>query len=271
MSEPSDGDVDDVKALLGRALAGEPPLALDRDEVIRAGRRKLRNRKLFSAGGAIAGAVVAVVGAVVLTDLVTEEPAPEAPPAASRTERPAPPGPTLPLSTTAQDPPSSAPAVPTAAYADVLTQHLLAALPADVVTSRTDGAKARFAAAKDTYEFEADVRTASADGSLSVSVGATEQGATVTCRQVRDANDGCTVSSEGGMLVAVGTWQDPGTGEKRHIAYAVHPDGTSVTAISGNLSEKSRQYGKTPVNATPVVDAKELMRIVTRPDLRYSG
>lgn len=268
MSEPSD---DDVKALLGRALAGEPPLALDRDEVVRAGRRKLRNRKLFSAGGAIAGAVVAVVGAVVLTDLVTAEPAPEAPPAASRTERRAPPGPTLPLSTTAQDPPSSAPALPTADHADVLTQHLLDALPGDATTSRTDGAKVRFAAARDTYEFEADVRTSSADGSLSVSIGATDPDAKASCDQIPDANGGCTVSSAGGMLVAVGTWRDPGTGEKRYIAYAVHPDGTSVTAISANLSEERRRYDKLPTDAAPVIDDKELMRIVTRPDLRYSG
>jgi hypothetical protein len=265
MSEPSD---DDVKALLGRAIAGEPPLALDRDEVLRAGRRKLRNRKLFTAGGAIAGAVVAVVGAVVLTHVVTEEPVPETPPAASRTERPAPPGLTLPLTTEA---PSSAPVRPSAEYADMLTQNLLGALPGDAVTSRTDGAEVRFAAARDTYEFEADVRTSSADGSLSVSIGATDPGATVTCDQLPDANGGCTVSSEGGMLVAVGTWKDPGTGEKRYIAYAVHPDGTSVTAISANLSEKRRQYDKLPTDATPVIDDEQLVAIVTLPGLRYSG
>jgi hypothetical protein len=73
------------------------------------------------------------------------------------------------------------------------------------------------------------------------------------------------------MLVAVGVWKDPGTGEKRYIAYAVHPDGTSVTAISANLSEERRQYDKLAVDASPVIDDGQLATIVTLPGLRYSG
>ena len=74
MSSEPRGD-EDVKELLGRALAGEPPLTLDRDEVFRDGRRRLRNRRLFSSGGVAAGVVAAAVGAVLLTGLI-DEPAP---------------------------------------------------------------------------------------------------------------------------------------------------------------------------------------------------
>ena len=49
-----DRDNDDVKDLLGRALAEEPPLRIDRDEVFRQGRRKLRSRRCFEAGSVVA-------------------------------------------------------------------------------------------------------------------------------------------------------------------------------------------------------------------------
>jgi len=261
---------EDVKALLGRALAGEPPLALDRDAVFRQGRRKLRSRRLFSAGGAITGAVVAVVGAVVLTNLIAEEPAPETPPAASRTEHRAPPGPTLPLTTT-QLPPSTSPTLPapTVDHASALTQALLAALPADARPSRLDGDPVRFTVARDTYEFEADIETGKADGSLSVSVGSARLAADAACAQVRDANAGCAVLRARGILVAVGNWKDYDTGEKRYIVYAVRPDGTSVTAIATNLSERRRKYGKDPSDPAPVFDEKGLAEIVTVAGLRF--
>jgi hypothetical protein len=261
---------EDVKALLGRALAGEPPLALDRDEVFRQGRRKLRNRRLFSAGGAISGAVVAVVGAVVLTGLIAEEPVPETPPAATRTERPAPPGPTLPLTTTQQGPSTSyTPLEPTADHASALTRALLATLPADARPSRLDGEPPRFKPAQDTYEFAADIETGTADGSLSVSVGSAPAAAEAACAQVADANAGCAIRTARDVVVAVGTWKDHGTGEKRYIVYAVRRDGTSVTAIATNLSERRRTYGKNPADPAPVVDAARLAEIVTLPGLRF--
>jgi hypothetical protein len=261
-------DDEDVKALLGRALTGEPPLTLDRDEVFRQGRRGLRNRRFASAGGAIAGAVVAVVGAVVLTNLVAEDPAPETPPAATRTERPAPPGPTLPLTTTHDAPPTSH-AAPSPDYAGTLTGALLGALPADARPSRLDGTPPTFTAARDTYEFEADIETGTADGSLSVSVGSADPAVVADCKQVTDANAGCAVRKARGILVAVGKWKDYGTGEKRYIAYTVRKDGTSVTAIATNLSERRRKYHKAPADTVPVVDEERLAEIVTQPGLRF--
>jgi hypothetical protein len=258
---------EDVKALLGRALAGEPPLALDRDAVFRQGRRKLRSRRLFSAGGAITGAVVAVVGAVVLTNLIAEEPAPRTPPAATRTERRAPPGPTLPLTTTHEARPSLP--VPSPDHAGALTRGLLAALPADARPSRLDGDPPRFTVARDTYEFEADIETGTADGSLSVSVGSAPLAADAACAQVRDANAGCAIRTARGILVAVGKWKNDDTGEKRYIVYAVRPDGTSVTAIATNLSERRRRYGRSPSDPAPVLDEAGLAEIVTVAGLRF--
>ncbi len=258
----------DVKALLGRALAGEPPLTLDRDEVFRQGRRKLRNRRYFSAGGAIAGAVVAVVGAVVLTGLVAEEPTPKTPPAATRTERHAPPGPTLPLTTTPQPPSKSVPAA-SPEHADALTQVLFGsgAFPA---TLKPHGSSA-FVPIGDTYELKADMISPDADGSLSVSVGAADPAGEVDCARLPDARDGCEVITERDVTVAVGQWRDYQTGEKRYVAYAVHADGTSVTAISSNLSGARRGSGAPPASKIPVVDKPMLTKIVALPELRYVG
>ncbi|MBC6446691.1 hypothetical protein [Actinokineospora xionganensis] len=53
---------DEVKALLGRALDGEPPLDLDRDAIFADGRARLRRRRSIAIGGAAMAVVVAVVG-----------------------------------------------------------------------------------------------------------------------------------------------------------------------------------------------------------------
>jgi hypothetical protein len=271
MTEPSDES--DVKALLGRALSGEPPLTLDRDEVFRQGRRKLRVRRMFSTGGAIGGAVVAVVGAVMLTGLIADEPAPEEnPPAASRTEHPAPPGPTLPLTTTEVPPTVRAPL--SEQHARTLSHDFLMnndALPNTVQMFRPDGESVQFTVGKDTYELRLDVRLPPAEGNLSVSIGTADPGRVANCKDVPDAKYGCTVRKVRGVHVAVGTWKGYGTGEKRYIAFAVRPDGTSVTAVATNLSDTRRNQGALPSTKTPVLDQDVLARLVTMPALRYEG
>jgi hypothetical protein len=272
MTEPSDEN--DVKALLGRALSGEPPLTLDRDEVFRQGRRKLRIRRMFSTGGAIGGAVVAVVGAVMLTGLIADEPAPEeTPPAASPTALPAPPGPTLPLSTT-EVAPTRLSAPPSQHHANTLTADFFArndALPDTAQTFRPDGKTARFTVAKDTYELRVDVRLPDAEGALTVSIGAADPKRVAGCGDLPDAKYGCTVRAARGIHVAVGTWKDYGTGEKRYIAFAVHPDGTSVTAIATNLPDAKRKGGLRPTDRTPVFGQDVMAKLVTMPALRYAG
>ncbi|MGH3861904.1 hypothetical protein [Actinokineospora sp.] len=57
---------DDVKALLGRALDGEPPLGIDRDRIFAEGRARLRRRRSVATGGAAAAVVAAVLGTTAL-------------------------------------------------------------------------------------------------------------------------------------------------------------------------------------------------------------
>lgn len=254
----SSGD-EDVRALLGRALAGEPPLTLDRDEVFRRGRRRLRTRRLVSTGGAIAGVVAAAVGAVLLTGPIADEPAEELPPAATRTASPSGP-PSV--------PPSSVPSPVSAHRAAALTKALL---NSGVLGDRRLAGKAAFRVHGDAYELRADVLSPSAEGSLLVSVGAAAPGAPAGCAKVPDTNAGCAVRAERGIRVAVGTWKDRGTGEKRYVAFAVRPDGTSVRATASNLSDRRRGYGKPPSDKAPVVDDELLTRIVTLPALRFAG
>ncbi|MGH3759802.1 hypothetical protein [Actinophytocola sp.] len=267
----SSSDDEDVKALLGRALAGEPPLTLDRDEVFRTGRRKLRNRRVFSAGGAIAGVVAAAVGAVLVTGLLAGETGRELPPAASRTGHPVPSGPS---STTAAGP-SSAPARPPLSVnqADRLTALLAKSrvLDADTELTAIGGGEARFRPGTDAYELEADVSSSSAEGSLSVSVGWADAATGVGCEWIEDRNAGCEVRTVAGSLVAVATSKDSDTGVKRYTVFMVRPDGTSVTASASNLSERQRRNGKRPTDKLPVVDAGTLVGIAANAGLRFHG
>lgn len=252
-------DHDDVRALLGRALAGEPPLTLDRDEVFRQGRRRLRNRRLFSTGGAIAGVVVAAVGAVVLTGLGGTEPADELPPAAS------------PAPSSAGPPSTSVP--PSDRHADALTAVLLDSglLDKELKLAGPGDDPARFRVHGDGYDLRTDAASAYAQGSLQVSVAAAPDRGGATCASMPEPGTACEVRAVRGGEVAVGTWKDYKTGEKRYIVSAVRRDGTSVTAIATNLSEQERKHGKVPSERAPIVAADVLVRIATLPDLRFAG
>ncbi len=267
----SSAEHEDVKTLLDRALAGEPPLTLDRDEVFREGRRRLRNRRLYSAGGAIAGVVAAAVGAVVLTGLAGDGPADRLPPAASRTGHPVSPRPSPPVTTTgtAATSPSTSDR-----HAAALTKVLLDSGLAGEHSRLTgaDGAPARFRAHEGTYELRADVVTPYAEGSLHVSVGAAGPGdEEATCLKMPQPRTDCEVRAVPGGEVAIGTWKDHDTGEKRYIVFTARPDGTSVTAVATNLSERLREHGKPPSDRTPVVDDKSLVRLALLPDLRFAS
>ncbi len=268
MSTPDDpSGTDEVKALLGRALAGEPPLRLDRDEVFRQGRRGLRRRRLLSTGGAIAGVVAAAVGAVLLTGLVAGEPGRDVPPAASRGGHPVPP-------TTAYSPPSTPVRTALSPHQAVRLTSVLDAsgvLAAQLKLTRADGGEVAFRAGDQAYELRTDVLSPSAEGALSVSVGRADPVTRADCAQIGDANYGCEVRTVRGVTVAVGTSTDHRTGEKRYIVVAVRADGTRVTAIATNLSDRRRAKGKGPADPLPVVDAGTLATLATIPELRFAG
>lgn len=268
-------DDDDIKHLLGRALAGEPPLRLDRDEVFRQGRRKLRNRRRIEAGGAVTGVVAAVVGAVLLSGLVgADEPDRDVPPAATGTATSAP------RSATTEAPryPPSAPVLTTAdlpeatPQADVLTQafrqsHLV---PDTMPLVTTDGQLPRFLAqGPDHYELTTDVRAPDREGGLLVRVESAAPRSAASCETLRERYGDCEVRDWKGVAVVVAVYKDD-TGEKRHTALAIHPDGTAITAIATNLSDARRVLGKPP-QGYPILDDDTLIGIVVEPTLRLVG
>lgn len=91
----------DVKALLGRALDGEPPLRIDRDEVFAEGRARLRRRRSIAIGGVAGAVVAAALGTTALTGGLLGQPAGDIGPAASVS---APVVPRPPASTTTSSP-----------------------------------------------------------------------------------------------------------------------------------------------------------------------
>lgn len=84
---------DDVKALLGRALDGEPPLGIDRDEVFAEGRARLRRRRSIAIGGVATAVVAAALGTTALTGGLLSAPAGDVGPAASASGAASPPTP----------------------------------------------------------------------------------------------------------------------------------------------------------------------------------
>lgn len=269
-------DDEDVKALLGRALAGEPPLRLDRDEVFRQGKRKLRNRRRFEAGGTVVGVVAAAVGAVVLTGLIADEPEEEAPPAASQTaERPAPPGPTLPLTTTSTlpPPPSATDTATSVDHARKLSVVLIrsAVLGKDMKLTGVTGEPVAFRPNPTTYDLEVDVHAPDSEGALIVSVGTADPVEVADCTMVEEPFGDCESHVVAGVIVVLAGDRDHDSGEKRRMVFTIRPDGTSVTAIATNLSGRQRDAGQRPADVPPVLTDDMLGKLAVIPDLRYAG
>lgn len=272
------GDLDgepDMKRWLGSALSGEPPLALDRDEIFRQGRRRLRNRKLFQAGGAVTGVVAVVVGAVLVGGLVGGEPS--VPPAATGT---------APVSTTSDPgPPASQPAPTSEAPVSSTTSspgmeideranrltHVLAesgVLPSGYTLEPvpdTGGPTFR-RIHPSVYGMEADLHTPDASGWLWVLV---EKGPGVgaTCDVIEPPVDRCEVRDELGMPMTIAV-QKFDSGEIRRVVRSVRPDGCYVTVTSSNLTATSRDKGVPPSGtAWPALPEPKMIKIAALPEL----
>lgn len=241
----------DIKDLLGRAFdEEEPPLGIDRDEVFRAGRRQVRRRHRLAAGGVVAAVVAAVVGAAVLTDFVEFTPD-ELPPAAK--VLPAPPGPQLPLTSTAAGAPSF-----TTTRADELTAGLFRFVARDADVKWLGESEPRFRVEGPSYQFTSDVAVAGREGTLQVSVSYVSPGTAVSCAE----NDGCSLTAANGNTVARTEWTDDRTEERRALAAVVLADGTKVTAMSTDVSQRMRVDGKKP-SGKPVLDIGALTDMIT--------
>lgn len=124
---------DDVKALLGRALDGEPPLDIDRDAIFADGRARLRRRRSIASAGVAFAVVAAALGTTALAGGLLGQPS-DIGPAASGS---APVVPRPPVSTT-KSPPRSVGGVPTVSWpslSDALKYHQIP-WPAEVVAVR---------------------------------------------------------------------------------------------------------------------------------------
>lgn len=273
---------DDVKNLLSRALGQEPPLRIDRDEVIQQGRKRLRRRRMFEAGSVVAAVVVVAVGAATLTNLDNNTDQ-QMPPAASRTQS-APPGPALPLptaqttTTTTTKLPGSSPqsqpsspvqlSVPTSfPGAGELTTSLY---NSGVVTSKDvrplpggpDGVPG-FRRDGDTFVYQADVYRSPADaGSLQITVDFTTD-TRAACSSVPTAYGDCVIIGTGGPPVTVNEWRGK-DGERRVLAVTVLPDGTRFAAIASNISASDRDTGKQPNDTPPVLSSDELSAMIVK-------
>lgn len=283
-------DDPDVKKLLGRAFdSGEPPLRIDRDEVFRVGRKRLRTRRIFEASSVVAGVVAAAVGAVLLTGLVSGDERERLPPAADTSdEQQAPPGPTLPLPTQPQPPRPGAGASEPVTTTTTMTNHAPPSTAGsfDVRAEKLTNAlyqsglvhvgKAKkfppetgtpeFELVNDAYLFRGDVFLGTW-GSLEVMVTVGPRSHTPNCGEELRPYDLCEQVVRDGLPVVIASWKGS-TGEKRYLVQAMHPDGTVVTAIASNTTERDRQVLKPAGGGPPVLSEDELVRLVSQPSLR---
>ena len=264
----------EIKDLLGRALGGqEPPLRLDRDEVFRAGRKRLRRRRAFEAGGAVAAVVAVVVGAATLTGMVGDSgDTPERmPPAASSTREE--PSSGVPVSTiTELDPPySESPAPPKPGKAEKLSvrlaEHLAKALPYGKTIALSGAVEPAFLVEAGTYQYGADLVVDGHEGGLSVTIAAAAPGENLSCENPPFPIKTCRSQFMDGMDVVVGTTSGA-DGEKRNVVATVD-QGTKIVVISSNHSTRDQLSGRPPSATYPVLEDKQLLQIIQLPDLRY--
>lgn len=256
---------DEIKDLLGKALSGEPPMGIDRDEVLDAGRKRLRRRRSLAAGGVAAAVVVAAVGAATLTGLIDVDPVENMPPAATRTETALPPGLDLPLPETPDPPLPTSTHGPAATpdHADELTQRLYQSglLSADSLRPPgQDKGTPGFAARGDLYRFEADIVTPHHTGSLQLTVEPNRQKLVADCGDIVEPFDGCYSQFHDGIAVVFGSWKNS-EGERRYLAVTVLPNGARVAAISSNVTFE-QELSRPPDFGEPAIDHGELAKLI---------
>lgn len=268
---PSD---DHIRSLLGRALGEEPPLRLDRDEILRRGRRGVRIRRLAASGGVAATVVAVVLAAAALSNLpgggsdvapadgLSTGPSYTTTPAPSSTSlESAPLGPQLPLTTTTS--------ATRGKRAVELTQVLAEAkvIPTEFELRSATGTTSPLAFAVDGegYLAAANLADARGVGSLDITVVSLRGGVLLVGCPPNDAARACTVETVSGLRMALITeWSGQGGTEYR--VQVARPDGTKIDVRTTNTAFTNRNV---VTRAKPPVEFDVLKRIAVLPRLTF--
>jgi hypothetical protein len=266
----------DPKELLGKAFGEEPPLRLDREEIVQRGRRQVRIRRFATSGGVAAAVVAVVLGAAVLpnlggggTDDAAAPPASVHPTSAGQPYPPttpttAPQGPQLPLST---------PATPVVdRRADELTRALADAslIPNQYhLISQADGSTPlAFIRTDETYQATAnlqDDRYGGGDVRVAISrVKSTTR--PVDCASLGGRSLSCSVVNENGLPMVQAVQQSDG-GVVSNVVQVVRPDGTEVLVVAANAFRD--RTGIVISGSKPPLDFAVLTKIAALPRLSF--
>jgi hypothetical protein len=271
----TDSGNDTVKDLLSRAFTQEPPLRIDRDEVLQQGRKRLRRKRMFEASGVVAAVLVVAVGASMLTNLADESDSNRMPPAASTTApEPSSQSMTPPTTTTTTTSGPDAPSVETSEVPPPESQRAIeltnalrkSGFLAPFVPKSVEGPvdEPTFTAKTDAYYFEYEVdlyaKQAGPAGHLKITVDYAP-GKPSDCSTIPDMFFGCEIKGS----VTTARWESP-DGELQNYAVTIHDDGTRVAALSSNMTITERLAGQTPKAVQPAFDKGALGALVTIPD-----
>lgn len=268
---------DDVRELLGRAFGDEPPLRIDRDEVLEQGRKRLRRRRFFEAGSVVAAVVVAAVGAATLTNLGGAEPE-RMPPAASHAQ-PAPnEGPSLPLPPGTTPPSVDQPSAtgsdegvpPSGAGVDVSKQLTAVLYSSGIVTaddvdvmSKQTGSVPTFQQYGDQYVYDVELLRSEVQGSLQITVDYVPE-QVADCGMVPAPYDSCEEWGRGSPQAYLARYEGS-DGERRTYLIAVQPGGVRVSATATNTTVRAAEAGTLPnPKLSPVLSDDELFILVTQ-------
>jgi hypothetical protein len=258
---------EDVKQLLGRAFTQEPPLSIDRDEVLHQGRKRLRRKRVIEAGSVVAAVVIAAVGAATLTNLADE---PDRLPPAASTTASAPAGPSLPLTTS---PPTAATTqLPRAMTGPDFPQQLAQRVYQAGVLAKDEvhpapgePAPPTFVRYGDEYVLIADVvrPKRGLSGSLKLTVDFAP-GAEVTCKDAPRPYIDCTQRPTAGTPITVANINDEDG--RRIFASTISRSGMRVTALVSNHSYQDTEKHVGP-SGPPAMSQDELCVLVSKAGL----
>jgi hypothetical protein len=257
-------DDSDIRELLGRAVGDEPPMRIDRGEVFRQGRKRLRRRRMLEAGGVVAGVVAIAVGAITLTGPrgdrhdVPAADQPEPPPSLLVTPEP-----------TAVSSFGDTPLATTEQHALDMTVALTEFLPEEMALEPMPGSDdSGFLAIDGVYQLAADVVGSDAEGSLHIAVAPAKTDDQTDCVMFVEDYQECQLLGTDTGPVAVAT-EKFANGEQRYVAFVSRADGTTVNAVITNLSERQRESGEWPSMEPPLLSQQAFAQLATLSGLTY--